>query len=206
MSATIPASASGTCSRARRRHQLTYHVARCPRSCHGWAGDMGRCGSERWASLNISTLRQPKTQDSAALSSHGRQVIGRGLRWIKVACRAPAEASILPGNLRMTKPPSDDQAHLSGLDIFLWPLRAASEAAAAQADGFARLMAATYGTPAPARPAKPAWTTANCVRLDLPTMELRDFSTSSDGIPILVCAPFALHGATLADFAPGHSL
>lgn len=104
----------------------------------------------------------------------------------------------------MTKQPSDKEANVFGLDLFLWPLRAASEAAAAQAGGFARLMAAAYATPT--RPAKPAWTTANRVRLDLPTMELRDFSTASHGVPTLVCAPFALHGATLADFAPGHSL
>ncbi len=37
-------------------------------------------------------------------------------------------------------------------------------------------------------------------------MELRDFSTGSEGVPALVCAPFALHGATIADFATGHSL
>jgi poly(3-hydroxyalkanoate) synthetase len=65
-------------------------------------------------------------------------------------------------------------------------------------------MAAAYATPA--HPTKPAWTTANRVRLELPTMELRDFSTGSEGVPALVCAPFALHGATIADFATGHSL
>jgi poly(3-hydroxyalkanoate) synthetase len=104
----------------------------------------------------------------------------------------------------MTRSSSDKQANVSGLDLFLWPLRAAGEVAAAQAGGFAQLMAAAYASPS--RPAKPAWTTANRVRLDLPTMELRDFSTASSGVPTLVCAPFALHGATLADFAPGHSL
>jgi poly(3-hydroxyalkanoate) synthetase len=104
----------------------------------------------------------------------------------------------------MTNEPSHKPPTISGLDLFLWPLRAASEAAAAQAGSFARLMVAAYA--APERPPKPAWTTPNRVRLDLPTMELRKFSTSSDGIATLVCAPFALHGATLADFAPGHSL
>jgi len=28
---------------------------------------------------------------------------------------------------------------------------------------------------------------------------LRNFSTGTDGLPILVCAPFTLHGATIAD-------
>ena len=106
----------------------------------------------------------------------------------------------------MSKESSDKQAYGPGLslDLFLWPLHAASEAAAAQAHGFARLMAAAYAQPA--HPVEPTWTTANRVRLDLPTMELRDFSTAESGVPTLVCAPFALHNATIADFAPGHSL
>ena len=37
-------------------------------------------------------------------------------------------------------------------------------------------------------------------------MRLRDFSTAKDGVPTLLCAPFALHGAAVADLAPGHSL
>lgn len=52
----------------------------------------------------------------------------------------------------------------------------------------------------------PAWTTANRVALELATMQLRDFSTGPVGRPVLVCAPFALHRAEIADFAPGHSV
>ena len=37
-------------------------------------------------------------------------------------------------------------------------------------------------------------------------MRLRDFSTEAKGVPTLLCAPFALHGAAISDFAPGHSL
>jgi hypothetical protein len=37
-------------------------------------------------------------------------------------------------------------------------------------------------------------------------MRLREFSADGDGIATLVCAPLALHDATLTDFAPGHSL
>jgi len=44
------------------------------------------------------------------------------------------------------------------------------------------------------------------VRLDLPTMALRDFSTGQAGVPVLLCAPFVLHSATIVDFAPGHSV
>lgn len=52
----------------------------------------------------------------------------------------------------------------------------------------------------------PAWTTPNKVALDLPSMQLRDFSTQARGPATLVCAPYALHGACVADFAPGHSV
>jgi len=37
-------------------------------------------------------------------------------------------------------------------------------------------------------------------------MRLRDFSNSQDGMATLVCTPFALHGATIADLARDHSL
>jgi poly(3-hydroxyalkanoate) synthetase len=37
-------------------------------------------------------------------------------------------------------------------------------------------------------------------------MRLRDFSAQTQGQRILVCAPYALHGANIADFAPGHSV
>lgn len=37
-------------------------------------------------------------------------------------------------------------------------------------------------------------------------MRLRDFSTHVQGQPTLVCAPYALHAANIADFAPGHSV
>ena len=53
---------------------------------------------------------------------------------------------------------------------------------------------------------KPVWATPHHIRLELGTMRLRDFSTSTHGVATLVCAPYALHRATIADFAPGHSL
>ena len=103
--------------------------------------------------------------------------------------------------------PSSDKLRLAPTfptQFFLWPFIAASEAIAAQAGGFARLM--TDACAEPDRRSKPEWTTPNHVRLDLATMELRDFSTASEGVATLVCAPFALHGATISDFATGHSL
>jgi poly(3-hydroxyalkanoate) synthetase len=35
---------------------------------------------------------------------------------------------------------------------------------------------------------------------------LRDFSTATDGMPTLLVTPFALHGSTIVDIAPGYSL
>ncbi len=53
---------------------------------------------------------------------------------------------------------------------------------------------------------EPQWATPHTIKLDLKTVRLRDFSTAPYGTPVLLCAPLALHSATVADFAPGHSL
>ena len=50
------------------------------------------------------------------------------------------------------------------------------------------------------------WTTPGTVALELATMRLRDCSRTRSGQPALVCAPYALHRALIADFAPGHSV
>ncbi len=42
--------------------------------------------------------------------------------------------------------------------------------------------------------------------LQLPTMRVLDFSKAAEGPPLLVCAPYALHRAKIADLAHGHSL
>src|SRR3954447_5794472 len=55
--------------------------------------------------------------------------------------------------------------------------------------------------------AEPAWTTRNSIRLELASMRVREFSGAQTSEPAtLILAPFALHGATIADFAPGHSI
>lgn len=87
---------------------------------------------------------------------------------------------------------------------WLWPLHATRLALDSYAQWFADHK--------PASPSEPeemplAWTTPNTVALDLPSMRLRDFSRgNATQSPVLVCAPYALHGALIADFAPGHSL
>jgi poly(3-hydroxybutyrate) depolymerase len=89
---------------------------------------------------------------------------------------------------------------------FLWPAliaESASEIASAAAREFANLAI----EPQPQTSARePQWTTQNRVALELPTVRLRDFSAIGEGTPTLLCAPFALHGSTITDFAPGHSL
>ena len=85
--------------------------------------------------------------------------------------------------------------------LFAWP--------ALMAASVGEAFAASLGAPpAPAKTAaaRPVWTTPHRVRLEIGTMELRDFSTGERGVPVLICAPFALHCATIADFARGHSV
>ena len=88
----------------------------------------------------------------------------------------------------------------------MWPAFAA-----ASASDFAALLAKHFinlGMGAEDSPAarEPAWATPNTIALELNSVRLRDFSTVQDGVATLLCAPFALHGAAVADVAPGHSL
>lgn len=60
-------------------------------------------------------------------------------------------------------------------------------------------------------PHAPRWATPNRIRLDLPTMRLRDFRgarrpSAPPRAPVLVDAPYAGHSSTIADFAKGQSL
>jgi poly(3-hydroxyalkanoate) synthetase len=87
---------------------------------------------------------------------------------------------------------------------WLWPLEASRLALQSYAQFFADQKPAPSAAPAQ-QPI--AWTTPNTVALQLQTMRLREFSHGSDmRPPVLICAPYALHGALIADFAPGHSL
>lgn len=79
---------------------------------------------------------------------------------------------------------------------------AMGEVARGFADQVSHLLAGESEAPAEPLP----WTTPHQVRLELPTMRLRDFSTGAAGRAVLVTAPFALHTAVIADLAPGHSL
>ena len=93
----------------------------------------------------------------------------------------------------------------SALEVFLaWPLAAASHIAQTNI----RLLE-TFLPPANQRPLRQLsfpWVSPNTVSLELSTMSLRNFSARNDGRATLICAPYALHGATIADFAGGHSV
>src|SRR6516225_4619460 len=99
----------------------------------------------------------------------------------------------------------EPDSHHASNPAFIWPAlfaASASEMAAHFAKQFTSLAIGLQGeTPPP-----PQWTTPHRVALKLETVRLRDFATSSDGPPCLLCTPFALHGSTLSDLAAGHSL
>src|SRR5215204_343650 len=95
---------------------------------------------------------------------------------------------------------------LVALTPFLWPALAAasaSEMVSAFAKSFAHLPA---GHTSNSTFREPKWTTPNRIALELPSMRLREFSADGDDIATVICAPLALHDATLTDFAPDHSL
>jgi poly(3-hydroxyalkanoate) synthetase len=67
-------------------------------------------------------------------------------------------------------------------------------------------------TPRPASTSSPSnfWASPNAIVRELTTLRVREFGDSETGRSrrdrVLVVAPYALHGASLADFAQGHSL
>jgi len=88
---------------------------------------------------------------------------------------------------------------------FLWPALAAvsaSDAASAMVKEFAKLALGSAAQPRAELP----WATSNRIVLELKSGRLRDFSVAAEGPAALVCAPFALHAANLADLARDHSL
>jgi poly(3-hydroxyalkanoate) synthetase len=91
---------------------------------------------------------------------------------------------------------------------FAWPFVMAcsmGHATAAMLKWYGGILAGATEAAAEPPPA-PDWATPNRVTLELPAMRLRDFSSGDGGPAALICAPYALHGASIADFAPGHSI
>ena len=83
----------------------------------------------------------------------------------------------------------------------------ASLAATRQSLDAMERLAAGWEADAAARSAEPwHWTSANTIVRDLATMRVREFGTGGTGPGVILIAPFALHTATIADLAPGHSV
>ena len=88
----------------------------------------------------------------------------------------------------------------------LWPALVAeqtSEFAAAVAQGLVDLAEGPQGEQ---HLVEPGWVTSNEVVLELGSVRLRRFGKPTSQRPTLICAPFALHAATVTDMAPGYSL
>ena len=102
-----------------------------------------------------------------------------------------------------TKPPSYVGADWTP-QAWLWPL----EATRLALHSYARWFDDQKSAPSLAPEQEPLdWTTPNAVVLELPSMRLREFSRrNATQAPVLICAPYALHGALIADFATNHSL
>jgi poly(3-hydroxyalkanoate) synthetase len=101
----------------------------------------------------------------------------------------------------MYEPTGRQLPHLA----FLWPALAAASASEL-AGSFAKQFIGLSGATANVAGREPDWATPNTIALELKCVRLRDFSTSRQGVPTLLCAPYALHGAGIVDLASGHSL
>jgi poly(3-hydroxybutyrate) depolymerase len=88
---------------------------------------------------------------------------------------------------------------------FLWPALALA-AAGEVSLRIARELTGLADAASDQEASDPDWTTPHAIALELDSVELRDFSTDTSGPTMLICAPYALHRAMIADFAPTHSL
>lgn len=84
-----------------------------------------------------------------------------------------------------------------------WPIETALEAGAAALFSWGLLWADRSTAPSP--DLAPEWGSPNRVVLETAALKLRQFGGGS-GPPVVVVTPFALHGAVVADLAPGHSI
>ncbi len=119
--------------------------------------------------------------------------------------KSPAAGEGTAAPARPQRPFPDQEVGLAAMP-FVWPLRFASamnESASSLLNWYAGLF---DGARIDAQVAEPHWTTQNTIVLELPTLRLRDVSTGKTGQPTLICAPYALHGATIVDFARDHSI
>ena len=89
---------------------------------------------------------------------------------------------------------------------FFWPALAAASAAETAASIAAHFMGFSGDADGDHTPREPEGATPSKIALELHAVRLRDFTVAQRGVPTLLCTPLALHGATIADLAAGHSL
>jgi polyhydroxyalkanoate depolymerase len=92
---------------------------------------------------------------------------------------------------------------------WFWPLAAAIEMEEEGLRLFRRNLEYLAETRRLALPPAPEWASPNRVVAELDTMRLRDFGrpqANPRDVPVLIDTPFAGHGSSIADYAPGQSL
>jgi hypothetical protein len=90
--------------------------------------------------------------------------------------------------------------------LLVWPLADATLAVKANVQFLEDLMSSVSGKRGVSGSLSLPWTTSNRVALEFTSMRLRNFYIETGGLATLICAHYALHGATIADFTPGHSV
>jgi poly(3-hydroxyalkanoate) synthetase len=100
------------------------------------------------------------------------------------------------------QPEQSPSKSIRSLDSLLWPWAAMQSTI----DSYFWWLDQGFGSPYKRDEAVLPWTTPNKIMLELSSMRLRSFSRSRAGVPAIVCAPYALHSALIADFAAGHSI
>jgi poly(3-hydroxybutyrate) depolymerase len=89
---------------------------------------------------------------------------------------------------------------------FFWPALVAASAGEAASSIMAHFLGISDDADSDRAAQEPEGATPNSVVLELHTVRLRDYSAAGNGVATLLCTPLALHGAAVADLAPGHSL
>jgi poly(3-hydroxyalkanoate) synthetase len=87
-----------------------------------------------------------------------------------------------------------------------WPALAAASASEIASFAAAQLLTLAVDAGEDHATEEPEGVTPSKIVLELNTVRLRDFSRAGAGVATLLCVPFALHGAAVADLADEHSL
>src|SRR6266478_4566540 len=89
---------------------------------------------------------------------------------------------------------------------FFWPALAAASAGEIGSSFAAHFLGFSGDADGDHTPQEPEGATPSKIALELHAVRLRDFTVAQRGVSTLLCTPLALHGATIADLAAGHSL